>query len=362
MAFVEEEFFIDDDLDILDIVEFGFPRKIYNRTNHFEDLDNLTFFKRFRLTKNTVLHLLELIEVDFEYDNNLNNSVTPIDQLLAVLRFYASAGHLSTVSDFIGMDVSTASRIVAKVTRAIARLYPQFVKMLGPNDLIQAQTDFYRVVSFPRVIGCVDGTHIRIQSPGGEDPEVFRNRKGYFSINVQGICDANLTLLDVVARWPGSTNDSTIFNNSRIRRRFENNEFPNCLLLGDSGYIVRNYFLTPLLNPLLRNERLYNEAHIRSRNVIERCFGVWKRRFPVLAYGMRLKLNTVLQVIIATAVLHNLAKRMNEEEPPLPDDVNQEEVNYLIAIADIGDVPNINQNVHVNHFRDHLIRDYFSRL
>lgn len=178
------------------------------------------------------MHLLELIEEDLEYDNDLYNSVAPIDQLLATLKFYASAGHLATVADFVGMDISTASRIIAQVTLSIARLYPQFVKMLSQNELVKAQTAFYHISSFPRVIGCVDGTHIRIQSPGGEDPEVFRNRKGYFSINVQAACDSDLKLLDVVARWPGSTHDSTIFNNSRLRRRFENNEFPNSILLG----------------------------------------------------------------------------------------------------------------------------------
>lgn len=67
----EDDVFINDDLDILDIIDFGYPRKIYDRKNNFEELDNLTFFKRFRLMKNTVLHLLELIERDLEYDNNL---------------------------------------------------------------------------------------------------------------------------------------------------------------------------------------------------------------------------------------------------------------------------------------------------
>lgn len=67
----EDDVFLNDDLDILDIIDFGYPRKIYDRKNNFEELDNLTFFKRFRLMKNTVLHLLELIEQDLEYDNNL---------------------------------------------------------------------------------------------------------------------------------------------------------------------------------------------------------------------------------------------------------------------------------------------------
>lgn len=71
MDFEFEEDFINDDLDILDVIDFGVPRKVYVRKINFDELDNLTFFTRFRLTKNTVLYLLELIEDQLEYDNNL---------------------------------------------------------------------------------------------------------------------------------------------------------------------------------------------------------------------------------------------------------------------------------------------------
>lgn len=75
---------------------------------------------------------------------------------------------------------------------------------------------------------------IKIIVVGGNDAEVFRNRKNYFSINVQAICNANMYIIDLVARWPGSAHDATIFNNSRIKGRFEINEFPNCLIIGNS--------------------------------------------------------------------------------------------------------------------------------
>lgn len=67
---------------------------------------------------------------------------------------------------------------------------------------------------------------------GQEDGEVFRNRKGFFSINTQVICDYNLNIMDIVARWPGSAHDMTVFNNSHIRTRFEAGEFPDSILLG----------------------------------------------------------------------------------------------------------------------------------
>lgn len=52
-------------------------------------------------------------------------------------------------------------------------------------NLNSVKEEFYSIASFPDVIGAIDCTHVRIQSPGGENAERFRNRKGYFSINCQ---------------------------------------------------------------------------------------------------------------------------------------------------------------------------------
>lgn len=67
----DQEDIFNDDLDILEIIDNGFPRRIYNRKNYFEDLDNLTFFKRFRLRKESVLYLLRIIEDDLEYPSDM---------------------------------------------------------------------------------------------------------------------------------------------------------------------------------------------------------------------------------------------------------------------------------------------------
>jgi hypothetical protein len=82
----------------------------------------------------------------------------------------------------MGMHTSTVSRIIKRVSEAIARLYSHYVKMPEQHELPRVQNDFFHIARFPRVIGAIDGTHIRVQSPGGEDGEIFRNRKGYFSV------------------------------------------------------------------------------------------------------------------------------------------------------------------------------------
>nr|CAI5847400.1 unnamed protein product [Callosobruchus analis] len=180
---------------------------------------------------------------------------------------------------------------------------------------------------------------MRLQSPGGPDAEVFRNRKGYFSINTQVVGNNNLKIMDIVARWPGSAHGQTIFNSSRIKARFQNTEFGDNVLLGDSGYANQNYFLTTLLNPATQSQQLYNESDIRTLNVVERLFGVWKRRFPVLAIGMRYRPELANNILAATGILHNVAIENGKNVPPPPEGIDEAQLNYLIEMGNIDPGP-----------------------
>lgn len=220
-----------------------------------------------------------------------NQALSASEMVLLTLRFYASGSFLITTGDFSGIHKSTASKVINKVSRAIAQLSPLYIKFPNTEEEIgRLRQKFYNIAKFPRCIGALDCTHIKIQSPGDNNSEAYRNRKNFFSINVQTICSPDLKILDIVARWPGSTHDSTIFNNSNIRGRFERGELGDNLLVGDSGYPVKTYLITPLLRPAKNEEQLFNESQIRTRNPVKRCYGVWKRRFPILALGIRLNL------------------------------------------------------------------------
>lgn len=175
---------------------------------------------------------------------------------------------------------------------------------------------------------------------------------------MQVICDSTLKIQDIVARWPGSSHDQTIFNNSNVRMKFESEMFGNKLLLGDGGYGITKYLITPLLQPSNAVERLFNESQIRSRNPIERCFGVWKRRFPIISLGMRVHLTNSQTIIIATAVLHNIAILEHEEVPPIDPRTVQRH-------NDIANIHNNDNNYNDNNItrndktRRSLINNYF---
>lgn len=336
---------------------FFFTKQYIFRPNYFDECDELEFFKRFRLQKQTCNMLLGLIRDDIKSTTDRNNAITPETKIFLTLRFYATGCMLLTTGDFTGVSKTSACNIVTQVTEAIASLRPMFIKL--PETEIECQRvkeNFYAIARFPKVVGTIDCTHVRIISPGGNEAERYRNRKGYFSWNVQTVCDAHLKIMDIVARWPGSSHDQTIYNNSRIRGRLENGEFGTSVILGDSGYGNNNFLLTPLVNPNTRAEALYNESHIRTRNCVERSYGVWKRRFPILSLGMRVSLNHSKAIIVATAVLHNLAIEEHEQEPP--DEVNVQEVDI--------DIPPPAGNAGIareqNRMRASLILDHFSNL
>ena len=181
----------------------------------------------------------------------------------------------------------------------------------------QVKQEFSTIRGFPGVIGCIDCKHIPISSPVGKNAEIFRNRKVFFSINVQAVCDPNMLITNIVCHWPGSTHDSRIFNNSALCSKFENNLIDR-LLLGDGSYPCRHHLMTPVNNPVTAKEKNYNKAHIATRGKVERMFGVWKQRFRCLRIPLCMHLENSLTVIVSTACLHNFAINNGdfiEEEP-----------------------------------------------
>ncbi|XP_013379513.1 putative nuclease HARBI1 [Lingula anatina] len=219
-----------------------------------------------------------------------------------------------------------------------------------PREKATIRRGFFRIARFPGVIGCLDGTHIRITAPTLNEP-AFVNRKNYHSLNVQAICDHKGRFTNIVAQWPGSVHDAHIFSTSAVGRHLNQNQQPeDGVLLGDSGYACRPYLMTPYLHPVGRAQRRFNRAHRSTRNLIERVFGMWKKRFGCLNIGFRMAPARVSTIVGACAVLHNIAINLKE---PIPDNVQ--------VPADNGDMGVQYQGPQDGRaVRDHLASTYFA--
>lgn len=265
-----------------------------------------------------------------------SHAITAEQKLYAALRFYGTGTFQMVVGDLTGISRSSVSRIIQEVSEAIASLSSKYIFMpRNQEEITRNYRQFFEIGSFPTVIGTIDCTHVKIQGQGGVDGEVFRCRKQFMSINVQSVSSADLKFQDIVARWPGSTHDSHIFKNSRISQRFVDGEFGVSVLLGDGGYKLEKYLMTPFRNPANEEELRYNQIQILVRNTVERKYGNWKKRFPCLVFGLRCKLETSLAVIVACAVLHNICIDNRDEMPPNDLEVN-EAFEFSIVAAEEG--------------------------
>ncbi|RXN21895.1 nuclease HARBI1 [Labeo rohita] len=174
---------------------------------------------------------------------------------------------------------------------------------------------------FPNVTGTIDCTHIAIKAPPGPNEGDFVNRKGVHSINVQMVCDSMCHITNVEAKWPGSVHDSRIFRESGLCTLFERGAYDG-ILLGDRGYACRQYFMTPFPDPNPGPQTRYNAALARTRARIEMTFGQLKGRFQCLK-SLRVAPDRACDIIVACAVLHNIATIRKERTPVVevqPDD------------------------------------------
>lgn len=117
-----------------------------------------------------------------------SSSVSPMLRLSAALRFFAEGSYQKGVGNdlFAGMAQPTLSKALSAVVDVfeanICPLAIQFPTSEAEKDEIKR--GFYEKTGFPGVIGCVDGTHVRIFKPVSDIQHLYYNRKGFHSLNV----------------------------------------------------------------------------------------------------------------------------------------------------------------------------------
>ena len=217
-------------------------------------------------------------------------------------------------------------------------IYTQYVSLPSPAEKVAVKSQFYDFANFTGVIGLVDGTHVRIQRPIENEAD-YVNRHFYHSINVQAMCLPDGRFCDVLAKFPGSVHDSRIWKLSCVGSYVENHFMVGEHILGDSGYMLKTCLLTPYRQLTTSAQENYNYAHKKTRVLIEQTFERWKRRFHCFYGEIRMAPDKVCTIIVACAVLHNMANIWRQpmlEEPSLDIEnlytsLAPEEVGHLAA-------------------------------
>ena len=226
-------------------------------------LTNGQLLERYRFDRNGLKFLEQLLGPRIQPATHRHNSLSAMEKILLTLRFLATGGIQLNDADIHNVSQSTVSKVINEVTQHLSshQFVARFIKFPTTIQELDVQVEhFHGIARFPRVVGLIDGTHVRIKAPS-EDEAVYVNRKGFHSINVQFVIDAFDKITNIVARWPGSVHDSRILNNSGLRQMFADGHIPfrgRYHILGDSGYACSEWLLTPYLNPQPGSQSAYN--------------------------------------------------------------------------------------------------------
>ncbi|KAI4468053.1 hypothetical protein MML48_2g00001552 [Holotrichia oblita] len=228
------------------ILQFNIERHLMRSDNDPFTLSNTHFKNLYRLSKDMVNHLI-LRLAPYMVHSLHGRAVEPSLRIFATLFFYATGSYQRVVGQNYHLSVAqnTVCKCINEITALIVEhLANEWIKF--PETNLEKQNIKYIYMDktrFPGVIGAIDGTHVAILKPVEEEHN-YLNRKGYHSKNVQIICDYNLKILNVNARYEGATHDAYIWRHSAVQQIMEQNYNAGdtrSWLLGDSGERMLRY-------------------------------------------------------------------------------------------------------------------------
>ena len=301
-----------------------------NLTQYFEKLSDTDCIDLYRLDKAGINYFTQRIEDHHLIRRKTKAGLPAKIQLLVALRYFSTGNSLRSLQRTADLNLShgAVENCIKNVSIALSSLSKSDVcyswDALSTSIIKQG---FAEYGMFPGVLGAIDGTKIKIKSPPIDEDSYVGRHPGHY-INCQVICDSKLKFLDAVARWPGSVNDSVIWDNCAFNKKLDSflKSMPTQYkgwLIGDSGYSQREEMMIPFLECTNSAEEVFNKCHKRSRSVVERAIGVLKSRFRCLCKqsggAIRFDETTACLIFISCVVLHNYCIDRNFPSPIAPD-------------------------------------------
>lgn len=186
-------------------------RVIRDRNNPLDSYNDEELIEVFRFCRRDLFGCIEELQVVADHNAGLSPA---LQLLLTAFCFYANGASQNTFWNRVSVHKSTACRAITGLLW-YARL-PTEGRVGGDQTAIlpDLQNSWY----------CG-------QALLGQE-YLYVNCKGYHFINIQIACNANYNIFNLVARWPGSTHDARILQESALHQDFEAGRI-NGLRLGD---------------------------------------------------------------------------------------------------------------------------------
>ena len=131
-------------------------------------------------------------------DTNYRKAISVRERVAITLYRLADTASYRTVSNLFGMGKSTVCQIVLEVCSSIVEVLFKVLVHLPVlrQDIATEVAAFFIRAGFPQVVGALDVCHIAILAPN-ENPADYVNRKGFYSIILQGLVDSDYLFRDM---------------------------------------------------------------------------------------------------------------------------------------------------------------------
>ncbi|XP_036335452.1 putative nuclease HARBI1 [Rhagoletis pomonella] len=158
-------------------------------------MQEIVFIQNFRFPKSLCRELMQQLE-----PRDPQKSAIPfIIRFLGSLYFYAHGSYQKCVGNNfqIAMSQPSVSRAIHNISKIIMDVKGGEIKFpKTSNEVLDVKKGFYTAFKIKGTIGAVDCTHIGIVAPSSTDPSnplcMYMNRKGFYSIHVEAVCDHRL--------------------------------------------------------------------------------------------------------------------------------------------------------------------------
>ena len=293
-----------------------------------EDLmlrDVKAFHNFTRMQPDMFFTLLDRLEPRIrKLDTKFRKAIPAATRLALTLRFYATGDSYMSLSYNFYIQNNTISKIVREVSEAIIAEYSEEVLSppVTPEKWKEVAKKFEDRWNFPHAVGALDGKHISIKCPK-ESGTVYFNYKGYYSIVMLALVDAEYKFLWVDVGANGGCSDAQLWNDCELKDMVVSNEIGlpqaeslvpgeqevSYFIIGDDAFALNTYMMKPYSKrDLTRPERIFNYRLSRARRIVENAFGILACRFRCILGTMQMEPKTVESVVLACCCLHNLLR------------------------------------------------------
>ena len=273
---------------------------------------------------------------------SLNRRRTPLEpehKLVVTLRFLATgAPYRNTLQWDFCIPHNTLSSLIKEVCTAIYEEYRQEVFALpsSAREWKQVAQEFSDRWNYHHCLGAIDGKHIMMKKPPKSGTRNY-NYKGFFSVVLLAVVDAQYRFVWCSVGAPGSASDGGIFKDSTLYLRIQNGTLhlpaPEPLegqqggravpyfFVGDDAFALSPWMMKPFpVRNMTRPERLFNYRLSRARRIVENGFGILANQWRCLTTKLGLSVGNTKRVTKACITLHNV-ERMRRG-PPRPGEVD----------------------------------------